>query len=195
MNWKLGAAGLALAAVVVNVAAWNVSCTSDGTALAAARVERGQYLVNTSGCHDCHTPWIMTPTGPGPDMSRMLSGHPQDLVMPPPPALTDGAWGWVGSNTNTAYAGPWGVSFAANLTPDENTGIKIWTEENFVNAIRLGRHWGTSRPILPPMPWHVYKNMTDEDLKSIYAYLQSIPPIRNEVPEPLPPQGDPHPAL
>jgi hypothetical protein len=77
------------------------------------------------------------------------------------------------------------VSYAFNLTPDENTGIGSWSEETFVAAIRSGRHMGVSRPILPPMPWNVYRNLSDEDLKAIYTYLRSLPPIHNGVPEPI----------
>lgn len=146
-------------------------------------VKRGGYLVKATACHDCHTPFKMGPKGPEPDMARMLSGHPESLVMPKPPELGQGPWVYVGSGTNTAYAGPWGITYAINLTPDQNTGIGIWTEEMFVKAIRTGKHFGTSRPILPPMPWQSYSNMTDEDLKAIYAYLKSIPPIANKVPD------------
>ena len=81
--------------------------------------------------------------------------------------------------------GPWGVSYAPNLTPDETTGLGIWTEEMFLQALRTGRHMGTSRPILPPMPWQVYGQMPEQDLKAIYAYLRSLPPVRNRVPEPV----------
>lgn len=152
-----------------------------------AQLERGRYLVTTSGCHDCHTPWHMGSEGPEPDMSRMLSGHPQDLVMPPAPAPTGGLWvGSIGA-TNTAWAGPWGTSFTANLTPDRETGLGRWTFENFREAIRTGRHMGRGRPILPPMPYPMYRHMTDEDLAAIFAYLQTIPAIENRVPDPLPP--------
>jgi len=151
------------------------------------RVARGAYIVNTSGCHDCHTPWKMGPKGPEPDMTLALSGHPESLKMPPPPKLNDGSWVWTGAGTNTAFAGPWGVSYTANLTPDELTGLGIWTDDLFIKTIRSGRHWGTSRPILPPMPWSVYSNLTDEDLRSVFAYLRTIKPIKNHVPEPLPP--------
>jgi hypothetical protein len=152
-----------------------------------ARVERGAYLVKTMGCHDCHTPWKPGPRGPEPDMSRALSGHPAELVMPPAPALPSGPWLWIGAATNTAFAGPWGVSFTANLTPDAETGLGKWTDEMFVQAIRTGRHQGRGRPILPPMPVQVYANATDEDLKAIFAYLQSITPVRNRVPAPVDP--------
>ena len=155
------------------------------------RVERGRYIVNTAGCHDCHTPWKMGEKGPEPDMTLALSGHPESLKMPPPPKLGNGPWVWMGAGTNTAFAGPWGVSYTANLTPDRLTGIGIWTEDIFIKTIRSGRHWGVSRPILPPMPWTVYRNMTDEDLKSVFAYLRSVKPIKNQVPEPLPPPAAP----
>ena len=151
-------------------------------------VARGEYLVKIIGCNDCHTPWIMTEHGPGPGMTRMLSGHPKDLVVTEQaPLPADGPWGLVGSASMTAWSGPWGISYAANLTPDPNTGTGIWTEDMFLRAIRTGKHWGQSRPIMPPMPWEVYRNMTDEDLKAIWAYLRTIPPIENRVPDYRPP--------
>jgi mono/diheme cytochrome c family protein len=156
------------------------------SAASHARVARGKYLVAIMGCNDCHTPLKMTDKGPEPDMSRMLSGHPQDLKMPAAPAAS-GPWMWQGAVTNTAFAGPWGVSYAANLTPDVNTGLGIWTEEMFVKAIRTGKHFGVSRPIQPPMPWATFRNASDEDLKAIYAYLRSIPPAKNLVPDYQPP--------
>lgn len=151
-----------------------------------ASIERGEYLVQVAACHDCHTPFVLGPKGPEPDMSRMLSGHPQDLVMPEPPKLPEGPWVWIGAGTNTAFSGPWGISYAINLTPHQNTGIGIWTEQMFVDSIRTGRHMGHSRPVLPPMPWPAYRNMTDEDLLSIFAYLRSIPEIENRVPAAVP---------
>jgi Cytochrome c len=151
------------------------------------QAERGKYLVSTMGCNDCHTPLKMTPHGPEPDMTRMLSGHPEALKMPAPPRLPEGPWVWIGSGTNTAFAGPWGVSYAFNLTPDPNTGLGIWTEDLFIKTMRTGRHMGTSRPIKPPMPWQGLSNLTDEDLKAVFAYLRTIPPVRNHVPTALDP--------
>jgi hypothetical protein len=146
------------------------------------------YLVNGIGCNDCHTPLKMTDHGPEPDMTRMLSGHPSALKMTRPPKLGPGPWAWTGAVTNTAFAGPWGVSFAANLTPERNSGLGIWTEDMFVRALKTGRHMGTSREILPPMPWTAFRNLSDEDLKAIYAYLRTIPPVVNQVPVALEPQ-------
>jgi hypothetical protein len=93
------------------------------------------------------------------------------------------------SATNTAWSGPWGVSFTANLTPDPETGLGKWTLKNFKDTIRTGRHMGRGREILPPMPIPMYKNFNDADLEAIFAYLQSIPPLKNRVPEPLPPSS------
>lgn len=157
------------------------------------QIERGSYLVTITGCNDCHTPFIMGPAGPEPDMTRMLSGHPESMVMSEPPVLGDSPWVWVGAGTNTAFAGPWGISYSANLTPDENTGIGIWTEQIFFNTLKNGRHWGVARPILPPMPWQSTAKMSDEDLRAMYAYLRTVPPVRNRVPDALvatPPGGN-----
>ncbi len=149
-------------------------------------IQRGEYLVKIMGCNDCHTPWKMGPQGPEPDMTRFLSGHPEEIG-PLPAAKVPEPFVWAGFGTNTAFTGPWGVSYAFNLTPEQNTGLGIWTEEMFVKTIRTGRHMGVSRPINPPMPWPAYRNATDADLKAVYAYLRTIKPIVNHVPDYLPP--------
>ena len=160
------------------------------SAVQAKRIERGKYLVTIGGCNDCHTPFKMGPNGPEPDMSKMLSGHPEQMKMPPPPKV---AMPWMGvfSATDTAFAGPWGITYAANLTSDQNTGLGIWTEDMFLKAMKTGKHMGTSRPIQPPMPWMWIGKATDEDLKAIFAYLKSIPAIANHVPDYEPPAGPP----
>jgi hypothetical protein len=153
-------------------------------------VEWGKYLTMVAGCHDCHTPKKIAPNGqPEPDMTMELAGHPAGGKLKAVPAGLVGPDGYraVANNHFTAWVGPWGVSFAMNLTPDEATGLGSWTEKMFIDAIRNGKHQGTGRPILPPMPWSAYMNMTDDDLKAVFAYLQSLPPINNPVPEPLPP--------
>jgi cytochrome c553 len=156
---------------------------------AQARIERGEYLVTVIGCDGCHTPLKMGPNGPEPDKSRLLSGHPEEYHVTAVATAPGGVWqnGLVGTPTSTAFSGPWGVSFAANLTPDRNTGLGIWTEEMFIKALRTGKHFGVSRPILPPMPWKSFSRLSDEDLQSMWAYLQSIPPVTNHVPDPIPP--------
>jgi hypothetical protein len=118
------------------------------------------------GCNDCHTPWKMGPQGPEPDMDRFLSGHPEQIG-PLPMAKAAEPFLWSGFATNTAFSGPWGVSYAFNLTPEQNTGLGIWTEEMFMQTIRTGRHMGVSRPINPPMPWPAYRNATDDDIREV----------------------------
>jgi hypothetical protein len=174
----------ALSAALVPLAA--LAQTAAPAGAAADKIARGKYIVSTSGCHDCHTPWIMGPKGPEPDMTRALSGHPQDFKLPPAPKL-EAPWVMAAAATNTAWAGPWGVSYTANLTPDPETGLGKWTLRNFTETIRTGRHMGRGREVLPPMPVMVYRNWTDGDFDAVFAYLQSIPAIRNRVPEPLPP--------
>ncbi|MBL8521042.1 MAG: diheme cytochrome c-553 [Betaproteobacteria bacterium] len=164
---------------------------ASGTALAdpaaqAAQIKRGKYLVDTGGCHDCHTPLKMGKQGPEPDMGRALSGHPATLKLPPPPKL-DQHWVMAANATNTAYAGPWGVSYAINITSDKDTGIGNWKAEDFVKALKTGKHLGVGRPILPPMPWQAYSGIEEADLKAMFAYLKSTPPIKNRAPDYQPP--------
>jgi len=180
------------AAIIILIASMTAGCSGGLSVTASAeandsgRTERGKYLVTMIGCNDCHTPLKMGPKGPEPDMDRFLSGHPEQMG-PLPAVPARGPWLWAGAATNTAFAGPWGVSYAANLTPDQNTGMGIWTEDMFLKAIRTGRHMGVSREILPPMPWPAFRTATDEDLKSIYAYLRSLKPVVNHVPDVQPP--------
>lgn len=161
----------------------------DETATMDDPVKHGEHLVNSIGCHDCHTPKIFTEKGIELDTSRLLSGHPVDEAMPPYDAET--TKGYVLFTMGlTAVVGPWGTSFAANLTPDA-TGIGSWNEGQFIYAIRNGKYKGLegSRDLLPPMPWPAYRNLSDQDLKAIFAYLQSIKPVENVVPSPIPPQA------
>jgi mono/diheme cytochrome c family protein len=156
---------------------------------APSPVERGGYLVTVSGCNDCHTPKVYTSAGPGLDSARLLSGHPASAAVPAIPrgALGPGAWAALTNEHFTAWAGPWGVSFAVNLTPSA-TGLESWTDSLFIAAMRTGKHLGNGRPILPPMPWQNFALFTDEDLRAIFAYLQSLPPVDNAVPAPQPPK-------
>lgn len=153
--------------------------------------ERGKYLVNTMGCHDCHSPKLMGPQGPYPDPDRLLSGHPADEALPPLDPNANPGWAHLTMGL-TAANGPWGTSFAANLTSDE-TGIGNWTEEQFKRALKQGLYKGLegSRPLLPPMPWQNFKDITDEDVHAMFTYLKSTKPVKNVVPAPLPPaQGN-----
>lgn len=183
-----------MAALVVTAGCAKQPATTESghgaTAVPAAMtpVQRGEHLVKTMGCNDCHTPWKLGANGPEPDMTKFLSGHPAEFQMPPPPDLSGQPWQWVGAATMTAFAGPWGVSYAPNLTPDV-TGTASWTEAQFIEVIRSGKVLGGARPIMPPMPWPNIAQLTDDDLKAMYAYLRTIPPIANLVPSYQPPAG------
>lgn len=149
---------------------------------AGDKVTRGHQLVTSVGCNDCHSPKIMTDRGPEVDPERRLSGHPSQENLPPYDKETAKSY-VLFSMGLTAAVGPWGTSFAANLTPDE-TGIGNWSEAQFLKAIKEGKFKGMdgTRPLLPPMPWTEYRNFSNEDLKAIFAYLKTIKPIDNIVP-------------
>lgn len=149
-----------------------------------AQLLRGKYLVTIAGCHDCHSPKIMGPLGPAIDSTVMLSGYPANRPLPEFPASAIAQGLVVVNGDLTAAMGPWGTSFSANITPHE-TGIGNWSEDQFVNAINHGKYKGldAARPLMPPMPWQNLAHLTPEDTRSIFAYLQSIPPVANLVPD------------
>jgi len=148
----------------------------------------GEHLVTVSACHDCHTPKKMTDHGPDIDSSLLLSGHPSGLEVPDLDRHELETKGVIATSDLTSWIGAWGISYTANLTSDA-TGIGNWKEDQFIYAIREGKMKGLagSRPMLPPMPWQMYRNMTDDELKAIFAYLKTTKPIHNIVPQPTPP--------
>lgn len=154
-----------------------------------SQIKWGEHLVTIGGCNDCHTPKKMTPNGPQLDNSLLLSGHPSQMLPPDINREEIETKGLVVTQTLTAWVGPWGISYAANLTPDQ-TGIGNWQESTFITALKQGKYKGlpTSRTLLPPMPWEFYKQMSDEEIKAIFAYLKSIKPINNLVPQAQPPE-------
>ena len=123
-------------------------------ASAETLLERGTYLMNSIvACGNCHTP--QTPNGPVP--GKELVGQ---LVLK--------------VATFTA--------FAPNITPDKETGIGLWSDDELVTAIREGRRPdGTT--IGPPMPFELYREMSDRDVRAIVTYLRSVPPIKSEQPK------------
>ena len=153
----------------------------------------GEHLVTIGACHDCHTPKKMTPQGPDIDSSLLLSGHPAQLPDIDVNRKEMESKGLVTTGDLTSWVGPWGISYTANLTSDA-TGIGNWNEGQFIYAIRNGKMKGApqGRNILPPMPWQMYKSMTDDELKAIFAYLKSTKPIKNVVPPPKPPVSASH---
>lgn len=151
------------------------------------KIARGSYLVETIGCDDCHSPKTVTATGFEIIPELRLSGfNPVMASLKPNTDAVKQGWMLFGNDLTTA-AGMWGQSYAANLTSDA-TGIGNWKEEQFIKAIREGKYKGldNTRPLLPPMPWFAYKHLTDDDLKSIFAFLKSTKPVKNVVPAPKP---------
>jgi len=153
----------------------------------AALVARGEYLVTTTGCDDCHSPKKLGPQGPEIIAELRLSGYQQNNQLPKVNVAEIQKGFTMFAPDFTATIGVWGASYAGNLTSDA-TGIGNWTEANFLNAIRHGKLKGldNGRDLLPPMPWQVYRNMKDEDLKAIFAYLKTTKPVENIVPAPKP---------
>jgi len=176
--------------LIVSVFIWSLnSCnspkqTTDNTPPSKdSLVKRGNYLVASIGCNDCHSPKKMGPNGPYVDSAKMLSGFPSNAPVPVAGA-GDIKNGLVVFNGDlTACIGPWGTTFSANITSDA-TGIGNWKEEQFKNAIRHGKYKGLdgARMLMPPMPWQDLSNLTDADIQAIFYYLKSTKPVNNVVP-------------
>lgn len=154
--------------------------------------QRGKYLVDTVGaCGHCHTPRA----GAEYNMDMYLAGHPSNAPYPRYnfSMMQQGIF-ILTSPQMSAFSGPFGTSFASNLTPDNETGLGEWTEKMFIDAMRTGHHQGdmNNRQIFPPMPTKHYAEMNDADLKAIWAYLRTIKPVKNEVSPPLNQRGRPY---
>jgi len=190
-------AGLALAAICFAGCSENKPAEPTTTSTATEKpsfggyenpVKWGEHLVAISGCNDCHTPKKMTPMGPVDDTTLTLSGHPRQLAAPEVDRKATEGKGLVVTSDFTAWVGPWGISYSANLTPDE-TGTGSWTESQFLYAIRnmVSKGLPGSRPLMPPMSMMPVKNMTDDELKAVFAYLRTVKPINNLSVQPTPP--------
>ena len=153
-----------------------------------SQVKLGEHLVTVMGCNDCHTPKKMTEKGPEPDFTLALSGHADGMPVAQVNRKEFESKGYIVTNDFTSWIGPWGISYAANLTPDE-TGTGNWSEEQFINALRKKIMKGLpgTRPMLPPMAMMPFDQMRDDELKAIFAYIRTVPPIKNIVPQPTPP--------
>jgi len=126
------------------------------------QAKRGKYLVELLACGVCHSDGALTGEL---NANRLLAG----------------------SDTGIAYSNPMvqkkpGVVFPANLTPDTETGLGSWQDDEIVSMIRTGINNHGQRK-LSVMPWPGYAKMTDEDAISIVAYLRSIPAVKHKVPE------------
>ena len=175
----------------------NTEPTQDSTQTQAAlpayggfedQVAWGKHIVAIGGCNDCHTPKKMEPMGPEDNMDLELSGAPSQAPKISINRKEIESKGLAVSNF-TEWIGPWGISYPANISSDSTTGIGSWTEDQFILCIRKGKYGGVTggRTLLPPMPWQGIGQMTDEELKAVFAYLQSTKPIHNIVPQPQPP--------
>ncbi len=146
-------------------------------------IKKGEYITVISSCNDCHSPKEMGPQGATIIEATKLSGFQSSnpVIQADPEIIKKGFILFYPDLTSAA--GPWGVSFAANITSDQ-TGIGNWTLENFKRALREGRYKGLagSRMLLPPMPWQNFAKATDQDLEAIFAYLKSTKPVSNIVP-------------
>jgi mono/diheme cytochrome c family protein len=132
----------------------NTSSKANSMDPKSKRVARGEYLTTVMGCNDCHTPGALYGS---PDFKRRFAG------------------------SEVGWKSPAGVIYAANLTPDAETGLGKWSEQDIVNVLRTGMAPG-GRVIQPPMPWPNFTQLTDDDAYAIAAYLKSIPAVSHAVP-------------
>src|SRR6188508_3228045 len=179
------------AAILLTAVLSTASLQADGAGGAgpvgkAEQIARGKYLVEIMGCHDCHTPMKLGPNGPEQDRTRALSGHPENAPVPPNAELPQGYLAMIGA-TFTSFKGPWGTSYTRNLTPDKETGLGDWTVDEFIATMKTGRERGKGRPVLPPMPVQNLRALSDTDIRALFAYLQSLPPVKNRTPQPVEP--------
>ena len=154
----------------------------------ALEIEKGQNLTVEYGCVFCHSPKIIENDDLVPNPERLFSGHLSGNKLPDIPEGMIGENKWFGLYTSgfTAWGGPWGISYSANITPDKETGIGKWTQQDFLTVIRLGIHSNFKRGLMPPMPWQEINELSDENLISIFKYLKTIKPVKNKVPESRP---------
>ncbi len=151
-----------------------------------SQLKWGEHLVKIGGCNDCHTPKKMGPNGPEDDMSLMLSGHPAQQPAPTFDVKEAAKKGLVLTQSFTAWMGPWGITYAANITSD-STGIGMWTEAQFLKALKEKKWMGldNTRPLMPPMSMMSATVMNDDEMKAVFAYLKTTPPIKNVQPNAL----------
>jgi len=178
--WTLNACNQG--AVDAKITADNAPPTKDSL------IKRGAYLVNAMGCNDCHSPKKMGPQGPFVDTALALSGFPSGAPVPLANAEVAKNHQIIFTGDLTGYVGPWGTSFAANITSDA-TGIGNWTLDQFKLAFQGGKFMGLKeeRPLMPPMPWENFAKVSNADVEAIFTYLKSTKPVKNVVPSYRPP--------
>jgi mono/diheme cytochrome c family protein len=124
------------------------------------QIERGKYLVTLGGCLDCHTQGYFFGK---PDMAKYLGGSEVGFEIP-----------------------GLGVFVGRNLTPDKETGLGNWTEDQIVTALQKGKR-PDGRELAPIMPWRALAELSKEDAYAIAAYLKSIKPVKYQTPGPFGP--------
>jgi len=149
-------------AALAGAAAMIAATTAAPTARAETLVERGHYLAVLAGCNDCHTPGFFLGA---PDKAKYLGGSDVGFEIP-----------------------GLGVFAGRNITPDKETGIGNWTDEQIATALTTGRR-PDGRHLAPIMPYPSFVNLTKEDVAALIAFLRSIPPVKNQVAGPFKP-GD-----
>ena len=150
-------AGIALAAVAAVAAA---ATLLPRAAHAESQIERGHYLAVVAGSNDCHTPGFFLGK---PDKAKYLGGSDVGFEIP-----------------------GLGVFPGRNITPDKETGIGIWTDEEIATALTTGKR-PDGRQLAPIMPYASFVHMTKEDVAAVIAFLHSIPAVKNEVAGPFKP--------
>lgn len=167
-----------------NNQATDSTAPTTATPSAEDKIKEGQRLVATLDCEICHSPKRMGTKGPEIIPELRFGGHQAGTQLPPYDENTVKA-GWaLFAPDFTSVIGPWGQSYAGNISSD-STGIGMWTEEQFKKVLREGKFKGldNTRPILPPMPWEAYRNLTDEEISKVFAFLKSTNPVKNVVPQ------------
>ena len=145
------------------IVAVGFAIVSAGQSSAETKIERGKYLAEIMVCVECHTPGVLSGGVRGPDLAGSEFGYGI-------PGL--------------------GVFHGANLTPDSETGLGTWSEDDIVKALRTGER-PDGRILSAAMPWRAFSHLTDEDAYALAAYLKSLEPVSNQVPGPFGPTETP----
>ncbi len=123
-----------------------------------AQIKRGEYLARIMDCTGCHTPGVMSGN---PDMAKYLAGGDVGFEIP-----------------------GLGIFWPPNLTSDEATGLGSWSAAEIAHAVRTGET-PDGRILAPIMPYMSYAAITDDDAMALAAYLKSLPPVSNPIPDPV----------
>lgn len=131
-----------------------------GQQITDSTLQKGKYLVTIAGCVGCHT-----------NIDLKLLAFKRDSLL---------AGGQLSNKPGNKFK-----VVSANITPDSATGIGAWTEDVFLAKFASYRnkemYAHDPGKYNSEMPWSIFANMTDEDIRSIYRYLRTVKPIRNKI--------------